>query len=462
MNLLAWPALILLAAAVTLIALAAFRPGPKRKDVGTLLIWRRVTAQQVAHRERRRNFDPLLWLLLAAVVLGAFAAARPAWMTTDDTPRVAVYIERLEPAGAEPLLDEVMARAREAAPDAELTFFMSGADDEVVALNPGTFESELAQFIARSEDFDGRVMFLHAANDADTGGRALPRVTFPRRDVVFALHSLGDKISFRTTGITAPSATGAELSSSDSTAGETIWSYRGTANDVSFSVGEREIRLTREPYVVGVGEDWSGAPHRALFEALGTDSADQHEPRVWLGTKNREPALRINVGQPTDLTGMTLSFDPGHPLFHDLPLESFDWLAAGRLLAPDAGARSLLTARRTGEPVGDVVRLRGDVLEFAGDPFSFAPIASAALLLDNAIGVVTGTRPSERPGYRLTTAELPSRRAALSAPFAPVGELDLSSRREAAAEFTSWLMLVAAALLVVAAWRVSGSGPRQP
>src|SRR5688500_15701356 len=142
MNLLAWPALILLAAAAALIALAAFRPGPKRKDVGTLLIWRRVTAQQVAHRERRRNFDPLLWLLLAAVVLGAFAAARPAWMTTDDTPRVAVYVERLEPAGAEPLLDEVMARAREAAPDAELTFFMSGADDEVVALNPGTFESE--------------------------------------------------------------------------------------------------------------------------------------------------------------------------------------------------------------------------------------------------------------------------------------------------------------------------------
>jgi hypothetical protein len=254
MNLLAWPALILLAAAAVLIALAAFRPGPKRKDVGTLLIWRRVTAQRVAHRERRRNFDPLLWLLLAAVLLAAFAAARPAWMT-DDTPRVAVYIERLEPAGAEPLLDEVMARAREAAPETELTFFMSGADDGFVALNPGTFQSELAQFVARSEDFDGRMMFLHAANDADTWGRVLPRVTFPRRDVAFDLHSLGDKISFRTAAITAPSVTGAELSGSGSAAGETIWSYRGKANDIVFRVGEREIRLAREPYVVGVGED---------------------------------------------------------------------------------------------------------------------------------------------------------------------------------------------------------------
>ena len=460
MSLLELPALLLLVAAVVLIALAAFRPGPKRRDVGTLLIWRRVAAQGVKRSERRREFDPLLWLLLAATVLAAFAAARPAWMTPEPAPRIAVFIERLEPTGDELQLDEVFERAREEASGAELTFFMAGEADDIVSLNPGSIQAELAQFVTRTEDFDGRMMFLHAADDADKWGRVLPRLTMPPRDVMFELRNRGADITFRTLDMTAAAATGAELIASNSDAGETVWSWRGTDNAVGFTLGARETRLEREPFVVGVGQDWTGEAHRALFEALGTDSADSGEPRVWLGSNDRKPALRINAGSPADLAGTTLAFDPGHPLFHDLPLENFDGLAVSRVLAPDAAARPLLSVARNGKPVGDLARLREGVLEFAGDPFSFAPVASAALLLDNAIGVVADVRPSERPGYRLTSPELPSRRAAQSAPFAPVGELDLSSRSEAAAEFTSWLMLAAAALLTFAAWRVSVTKPK--
>ena len=60
MNLLAAPALILLAAAAVLVALATMRRGPKRRDVGTLLIWQRIAEQAQAQKRSRRNFD---WLL---------------------------------------------------------------------------------------------------------------------------------------------------------------------------------------------------------------------------------------------------------------------------------------------------------------------------------------------------------------------------------------------------------------
>jgi hypothetical protein len=461
MSLLAAPALLLLLGVAVLVAMATFSRGAKPREVGTLLIWRRVAALAQTRRERTRRLDPLFWLLLAALTLAATAAARPALTSAQPAPRVAVFIERLEPEGAEPGLEELQSRAQAEAPGAELEYFMAGGTAPVQALNAGPHEAELAQFLARTREHDGHILFLHQAGRADQYGRVLPRVMESRRDVIFELESRDDAVTFRTLGMSAPRVTGASLVSADSSEGETVRSYRATAREVEIALGGRTLRLEREPFVVGQGADWNTDAHRALFNALGSDSGELSEPSVWLGSNDRKPSLRLNVGSPRDLAGASLSVAQAHPLFQDLPLESFDWLAGGRAMQPDPAAQALLIATRDGAPVGDLVRLRDGVLEFAADPFSTAPVASSALLLDNAIGVLTGKRPSERPGYRLVSGAVPSRRAALSAPFAPAGDLDLSRRSEAAAEFGSWLMLLAAALLIVGAW-ISGSGPRRP
>src|SRR5690606_22200534 len=92
------------------------------------------------------------------------------------------------------------------------------------------------------------------------------------------------------------------------------------------------------------------------------------------------------------------------------------------------------------------------VLYFAGDPFSEAPVAEAALLLDNAIGVLTGERASSRARYSID-GELPSSRAAHAGPFEPRGAL-AESRTDAPREFAPW-MLAIAALCALAASIVS-------
>jgi hypothetical protein len=125
------------------------------------------------------------------------------------------------------------------------------------------------------------------------------------------------------------------------------------------------------------------------------------------------------------------------------------------VLEPDPSARVLMRAVRNGEPVGDLARLRGQVLEFAADPFSSAPVSLAALLLDNSIDVLTGIRPSERPGFEVVEGRLPTERAAKAAPFEPAGGLDLSTARDAEFEITSWLLLAGAVLLGAAAWTAS-------
>ncbi|MCF6228695.1 MAG: hypothetical protein L3J82_08575, partial [Planctomycetes bacterium] len=54
-----------------------------------------------------------------------------------------------------------------------------------------------------------------------------------------------------------------------------------------------------------------------------------------------------------------------------------------------------------GKVLGDIVRKKGDYIEFAGDPFSHWQIEHSVLLLDNAISVLTGNRPSERQGWQM-------------------------------------------------------------
>jgi hypothetical protein len=445
MSLLAWPALFLLAAAAVLVALAAWSRGAKQREVGTLLIWRRVAQQATAPQRKRREYDPLFWLLLAAVAVGSVAAARPAWFTVAPQARVAVFLESTGP--GEPLeLDDARARAQAAAPDAELTFFMAGQE-----ITPGSLRAELAQFEARARDYDGRILLLN--QPTDQAALVLPRVKKPREGVVFQLAGDRRELLVQSSAGGEVLLDGASLVSSSTQAGVTNWRFIPMALELVLSdaAGRRVYR--RKPFVVGVGDAWRGDAHTALLQALEPDATDGEPPVVWLGSLEQKPAVRVNIGAATDLSGASLSFDPQHPLFQDLPLQQFDWLAGGRLLAPEEGVQPLLSAVRDGVPVGDLARLRdgGRMLEFAGDPFSSAAVTDAALLLDNAIGVVAGTRPSERPGYEQAEGEpLPSRRQATAAPFEPRGKLDLSRHSAEPMEFAGWLMSLAGLLLAAA------------
>lgn len=446
MSLLAWPALLLLTAAAVLVALAAWSRGAKQREVGTLLIWRRVAQQVTAPQRKRREFDPLFWLLLAAVALGSVAAARPAWFTAAPQARVAVFLESTGPGG--PLeLDDAKARAQAAAPNAELTFFSAGQE-----IAPGSLRAELAQFETRARDFDGRILLLN--QPSNEAGLVLPRVSRAREGVVFKLAGDRRELIVEASAGGEVLLVGANLASSSTQEGVTTWRYRPTAPELVLSDSTGKRMFKRKPFVVGTGESWSTDAHAALLKALQADEAGGEPPAVWLGSSEQKPAVRLNTGAPAELSGATLSFDPQHPLFRDLPLAQYDWLAGGRLIAPEEGVQPLLTAVEDGVPVGDLARLRdgGRVLEFAGDPFSAAAVADAALLLDNAIGVVAGTRPSERPGYELAEgAPLPTRRQATAAPFESQGKLDLSRTGSEPVEFAGWLMALAGLLLAAAA-----------
>lgn len=458
MTLLAWPALLLLASAGVLLALATLGAGPRRRDVGTLMIWKRVAEKRAASRQRKHSYDLLLWLSISAVLVGALAAARPGLLRAEDTPRIAVFIEANGPGNAQEGLDAVMARAETEA-GGELTFFMPDAPAGSITLTGGPIHAQLAQFENASRDFDARMLFLNApAPHAETLGKVLPRVTTPREGVVYDVRTREDRLVVERTDGEPLQVEGATLLDHIENGRESTWLFGIEDEHVTVSLrGEDSLTLQRRPFVVGIGSQWSSPAHAALYDALGATESAGDDVQVWLGSVDRSPAIRPTQGQPMNLSGAELSFDPQHPLFRDIPLREFDWLASGRAMALDPDAKALLRVVVDGEPVGDLVRIRGDLLEFAGDPFTEAPVASAALLLDNAVGVLTGERPSERERYELVGGvELPSRRAALAAPFDPVGELDSATRGTAEPlEFSTWLMLIAGLAAIGAGYLVS-------
>lgn len=452
MNLLAWPALALLASAAVLVLLAAWRTGPRQRDVGTLMIWRRVAEKSPSRKQRRRRLDWLLWLLLAVVGVSAIGAARPAWFLPGERPVVAVYVER-----GFTDMDAVRERAVEQAGEAELKFYTARPADEARRLNPGSIDAELAQFHARAGEADAYLYFLNRPAD-DTGGRVLPLVTQAAGGVVFEITAETGEIVIRYSGRDGLVVNGAERLDKAFSGGASTLVVRPVGEEVEIVEPEgRAYLLKRRPFVVGVGQGWSTSAHTALFNALGSDDAERAEPALWLGSAENSPAIRVGAGRTADLSQARLSYDPQHPLFAELPLSSFDWRSMAKAMPREPGTRPLLTAVRDGEVPVDVIRLRGDVLEFAGDPFSDAPIASAALLLDNAIGVLTGEQPSRRRGYEPAEEyELPTRRAALAEPFEPRGELEFGPvKEERPVEFSTWLLLAGGLLLLAAALLVS-------
>jgi hypothetical protein len=466
LNWLERPALGLLAALIVLALLVFLQRGAKKLRVGTLFIWRRVAATQDA-RKRKARLEPVLWLCAAALVVAALASARPALAQAGRGPVVAVFIERLAPGtGSEPDAAELAGRVQDATDGAELRFFATektGAaeiDDKLTQLAPGNIADELAQFRARSHDADGRVVLLCEPDAAVAEwAQVWPRSLNRRDGVIFGLNLRGKRIFVRSSGFGGPEFKGARLVAARSSNGETTREYEATAADVEFTAaGAPTIRLKEAaPVALVSGGKWSSDAHKALSSALLANSNYLQAERGQVGLDAEAP-LRIEIlrGTVADLAGASAGFDSQHALFAQLPLSAFDWLADARVLEVEEGDRVLLSAVKDGRQVGALIALSGDgkVLRFAGDPFARAPVAAAALLLDNALGVITGERPSEGARLKVISGgELPSERAAFAAPFDPQGSLDMStSGTESLNELTPWLALAGALLALVAAW----------
>jgi len=437
-------ALVLLAAVPVLLWLALRRRRPRAIQFGTLFIWRRVAAAASTATRSKRRLEPLLWMLLAACAQASLGAARPAFAPAS-AHDVAVFIERLAPSGPEPELDGVLDRAREIAPGAALRVWFAGEPGELGAantLNPGPVSAELAQFVAASRDMP-RLMFLCEAEGGAAGvGLVVPRVTAPREGVIFEVGSENDLLFVRMTQGASPSVEGASLREIETRGREYTRKFEVTGETVHISNAGQSLTLQRTPLAVGTGDDWAGARHKALLAALKPGAG---EPVVWLGGAAQAPAVRINQGAPADLAGLEINFDSQHALFRELPLASLT-LAGGRLTERAPGVRPLASAMRGGEVAGDLVTLSADgkVLHFAGDPFSDSSVTAAALLLDNAVGVVAGTRPSQWQPFQLVEGLLPARRQAMAEPFEPRGEIGSSLRPAQPHEFAPWLLALAA------------------
>lgn len=459
------PALGLLLSLAVLAWLVFMQRGARRVEVGTLFIWRKVAARPDA-RKRQARMEPLLWLCAGALAFGALAAARPALAQPDGAFIVAVYMERLAADGVEPDAADVLARAREAAPEAQLRFYAatptghSEIDETLTLLAPGTIAEELAQFRARSSQASARLMFLCAADsNAASAGLVLPRVTARQDGVIFGLSVQGRRVFVRSSGFGAPEIKGAALRGARSSNGETLREYEATAAEVEITAHHLPpIRLKQASGVrIEAGGRWKSDAHRALLAAVLANSNYRQSAPGDIGLDVGAP-LRIELwrGSATDLAGASVSFDSQHPLFAQLPLSAFDWLGDGLVLAPAANERVLLSATRDGQAAGALALLSADgkSLRFAGDPFARAPVAAAALLLDNALGVLKGERPSEAAFYAVVGGlKLPSERAAFAAPFEPEGSLDVSSSGAAALEeLAPWLALAGALLALGAAW----------
>ncbi|MBP9892219.1 MAG: hypothetical protein KBG84_09975 [Planctomycetes bacterium] len=459
------PALGLMLSLAVLAWLVFMQRGARRIEVGTLFIWRKVVARADA-RKRQARMEPLIWLCAGALAVAAIGAARPAVVQAQGGFTVAVYVERLAAEGAEPDATEVLARAREAAPDAQLKFFAAAPtghpeiDGALTQLAPGAIADELAQFRARSSDAGARLMFVcEPEESAGQFGLALPRVLSKRDGVVFGVNLRGSRMFVRSSGFGPPEIKGAALRGARSGNGETTREYEATASEVEISTLHSPRIVLRKADAVRVRAQggWNGDVHRALLAALVSDSNYQQAETGEVGLDVDAPRrIEITRGNPADLKGASVNFDSQHALFAQLPLSAFDWIADGRVLTPAEGERVLLAAQRDGNSLGALILLSADgrALRFAGDPFGRAPVAAAALLLDNALGVLMGERPSEAARYRVVSGDkLPSERAAFAAPFEPQGSLDVSSALPGALhEITPWLALCAAVLALGAAW----------
>jgi hypothetical protein len=333
-----------------------------------------------------------------------------------------------------------------------LTQRPADAPDGLIMLAPGRIEAEIAQFEARTGHADARMLMLcQPLRAAERVGMVVNRLSSPATGVLYHAAVQEDVVVTRASGGGDLRAEGATLVGDAQAGGDMIRRYRVEGDSATLTdASGNAITVKRRPFLVGVGPDWNTQQHRALFAALRAESVDGSAPAAWLGSRDSEPAIRINAGTLVAPGEVEVSYAAAHPLFQDLPLGSFDWAAAGALLPPESGNRALVSAVRNGASEGDYVAYDEvrRVLYFAGDPFSAAPVADAALLLDNAVGVIIGERPSQRALYAIE-GDLPTERAAHATPFESQGSLESGNRQEPI-EYATWLLALAACAALAA------------
>jgi len=461
------PLALLLLMALPVLLWLAFRPARAQViDVGTLMLWRLVAAAVPATARKTRRLELLLWVLAAAVLLATMGAAGPAQASAPPVPVVAVYVERLGTSGPEPELESVRKRVQEQFSEAQLHWWFAGDASQledlglVQAIAAGPPRAEQAQFLAASAGASLRVMFVaEPVADAPANSLVLPRVSSQRQGVVFEVRSEGETLFVRSGPDQPPKVEGASLQGASARGAEVVRQYLARAGQVKVSTATQSISLSRQALRVGLGANWAGARHQALLAAL-QPAMDGATPQVWLGTSDAAPAVGISQGQVQDLAGTQIQVDLQSPLFQDLPLASLNLVGQGRVLAPRKDWRALAVVLRDGRVVGDLAALSPDgrVLEFANDPFVDSGLAAAALLLDNAIGLVTGTRASGHQLYQRMGDVLPTRRQALAAPFEARGSAEFTPGQAATQSFASWPLLLAALCSLAAAGLVARPG----
>lgn len=400
MNFLAAPALLLLASLPVLFWLSLADRSPTRKEVGTHFIWRKVAENSESASAKTRWFDLLFWLLILAVVTGAISAARPAIAEASGQRQLAVFVERVFQTGEEPQLEHIANKTQQLAKNADITFYVRGKlpvgalheVGELQTLQADSATAARSAFIAMSGDADGRLLFV--LRNTDTKQRILPRLESPVQAGVVGVDAQDVIIRVRFIGA-VPEVSGATIEANSSGS----ITLKPNAEMVTITSGTQDIELTRNPFGVGVGKAWVTRQHQALFKALRAD--DGAEPDVWLGSDKQTPGLRIAQGKVFELTGAEVHIDSTNDLFQELPLHQLDWLGEGKLMTAERGIIPLVRVTRDGKVLGDIVRKKGDYIEFAGDPFSHWQIERSVLLLDNAISMLTGNRPSERQGWHM-------------------------------------------------------------
>jgi hypothetical protein len=279
----------------------------------------------------------------------------------------------------------------------------------------------------------------------------VPRVGQARDGVVFDVQASTGEIAISAAGAPPLRVAGAQMSAGAFADGAKTLRYKPQNRRIEIvsESGQRIVLERPRPLRVSVGPGWAREAHLALLATLDAETTTEKPDLALAPIDDTLPALLLDRGEKAETRGLELAFDAAHPLLLDVP-SALDWLGDGRLIAPDRGGRPVLSALRDGKVVGHLVVAREGVLEFAGDPFARPPLACAALLFDNSVGVLTGTRPSERGGFELMEGgPLPTRRQALAAPFESTPGPD-GARARGMAEF-GWLPALAAAIVLIGA-----------
>ncbi|MDC1141699.1 hypothetical protein OAU50_01285 [Planctomycetota bacterium] len=458
MSLLMVPALALLLALPLLAWFASNRKSPKRRDVGTHFIWSRLLERKDSAPQKQRSLDLLFWIIVAAIVIGTAAAARPAIIAAEGTKTMAVLVERVFDTAPEPQHESVVRRAEFLGSGADITYFVRGeiADGplqnsgDVIVLKAATNQAALSAFMARTGNFNGRACFVLRKSSIDA--HQSPRLETPLVNVITNVIPNEKTVQVNYRG-TVPELKGGAVLSNESG----MLRIKPNAPTVTLTSGGQVITLTKSLFGIGTGTAWTTRQHSALLKALRPDDI---APNVWLGADKQRPCIRILQGTEIDVSGAQVHMDPAHPMFEELPISRVDWLSSRKLMPAESNTIPLVRVTRNGQVLGDFVRRKGDIIEFAADPFSEWPIELAVILLDNSIAILTGQHAGSRASWEITQpTNLPATEAFSATLEQESRAMSFEASLPEVTEQSHWLAILAALACLYAALALTPSEP---